>query len=83
MAPTDLEDILKEFPDQAFRLTLSSGDQIDIPHSGAVRISGTHVVIFPDLDIGGFYTSSRPRYVSTVNIAMVEPVVRQPSPSNN
>jgi hypothetical protein len=83
MSPTDLEEIIQNHPEQAIRLTLSSGDTVDIPHADAVRISGTNILIFPTLERGRLFTAQRPVYVSTVNIAMAEPFTPTPPPRSN
>ena len=80
MTPTNIEEIFQEHADQAMRIVLSSGDHIMIPHGGAVRISGSRIVIFPDLKPGRFFTDRSIRYVSVVNVAMIEPVEPQDSP---
>ncbi|HEX8324077.1 MAG TPA: hypothetical protein VF595_09195 [Tepidisphaeraceae bacterium] len=83
MTPLDIEEIINLHPDDAFRLTLSSGDQIDVPHAGAIRIFDLKVMIFPNLEPGRIYSTGKIQYVSAVNVAMISPMRRPTTPSNN
>ena len=73
MTPSDLIEILDHHPDRPLRLTLSSGDQITIPNANAAIVAVSHVYLFPNLE--GRFSKDFGKYVSIVNIAMVEPVM--------
>lgn len=83
MTPTDIEEILQAHADEPMRITLSSGDHIDITHAGAVRIELMKVLVFPDLQPGRIAYNGRVRYLSAMNVAMIEPIRRVAPPSTN
>lgn len=83
MTPHDIEEIIQQHPDDAFRLTLSSGDTVDVPHAGAIRIFDLKVMVFPNLAKDQIFSLTKPIYVSAVNVAMITPIATRLPPSNN
>ena len=68
MSPDDLQDILDFRPFRPLRLTLSSGDVIDLRHREGLSVSGLSLLI-QDADVFG---NSRFRIVSVPNIALID-----------
>ena len=72
MTPTAIEEIFQRHPETPLKFTLSSGDQITIPHANAAVISVTHIYLYPNLK--GRFSADFGKYVSLVNVAMIEPL---------
>lgn len=72
MAPSAIDEILSRHPTGPLRITLSSGDKIDIPSANAAVVSISHIFLFPNLK--RHFTADMGRYISVINIAMIEPL---------
>ncbi len=73
MGPSELADLFEANPDGAFRLTLSSGDVVDVtrPRQTLVSASVVYINLYDDPDARVAIGS---RIVSIPNIALVEHV---------
>ena len=72
MTPSDVADLFYSNPDAAFRLTLNSGDVVEVwnPNRSPVDSSGIlHVGLYDDADAR---IAKRMQYVSVMNIALIE-----------
>jgi hypothetical protein len=70
MGPEEMEQMIKFEPFVPFRLTLSSGDKVDIMSPMGLNIIGLSLAI-SDVDVGGQPTL---RFISLPNIAIAQPL---------
>lgn len=83
MTPSAIDDIFSQHPTGPLRITLSSGDHIDIPDATAAIVSISHLTLYPNLKRR--FSADMGKYVSIVNIAMIDPIadVSGNKPSSN
>lgn len=74
MGPSEIEEWLEFAPFVPARLTLSSGDVIEVRRRSGLAVNGLSLALY---DEGG-NGSSRLRLVSIPNIAMIEPLPLSP-----
>jgi hypothetical protein len=75
MGPAELQELLDFRPFVPFRMTLSSGDVVDVRQWGGVGVTGlTMTITYPAIDGG-----PRFRLVSLPKIALVEPIADLPA----
>ena len=77
MGPSELQQLLDFDPFVPFRMTLSSGDVVDVRQPNGVSVTGLTMSI----EYESIHGNPRFRLVSLPNIAQVEPIVSEP-PSN-
>ena len=73
MTPSELADLFESKPSAAFRLTLSSGDTVDVLRPSQTLI-GNLTVFINQYETPDARTASGTRIVSLPNIAMVEEI---------
>jgi hypothetical protein len=78
MSPSDIEEYLTAVPFTPLRLTLASGDQIDILRSDRVLMTSMaiHYLLSDDPTAR---VGKKVRIISLPNIVLVEPILRPPS----
>ena len=77
MGPDEIEQMMDQVPFVPFRMSLSSGDLIEIRQREGLSIIGLSLAIYDVSAIG----SPRLRFVSIPNVAMVTPL--PPATSSN
>jgi hypothetical protein len=76
MTPTEIFDIFEKYPDSAFRLTLSSGDTVDVYHPRLTLMEELALHVGQPRDSEARFAKNI-RIVSIPNIAMVEKIDRR------
>ena len=76
MGPSELADLFESNPDAAFRLTLSSGDTVEVTRPQQTLV-GPGTVYVNQFDGDDARIATGTRIISIVNIAMVERVDRR------
>ena len=80
MSPTDLADFFEMYPTTPLRLTLGSGDMVDVPVPQQSIIEGLSVYIGQP-DERDARMARRVQLISIPNITLIERVDRRPSGS--
>jgi hypothetical protein len=74
MPPTDLIELFESNPEQPYRLSLASGEFIDVSRAADTTITGS--MLFVPSRSRGRGINDKMRIVSLVNIATIVPVDR-------
>ena len=77
MSPTELADLFENHPDTRFRLTLSSGDTVDVDNPRRTIFQSLALYIGQSDDPESRF-AKRIRVVSVPNVALVEKIERHP-----
>jgi hypothetical protein len=77
MSPTELADLFEKHPNQPFRLTLSSGDVVDVDNPARTIFQSLALYIGQSDDPSSRF-AQRVRIVSVPNITLIEPIERRP-----
>jgi hypothetical protein len=77
MSPSELADLFENHPNTPFRLTLSSGDVVDVDNPSRTIFQSLALYIGQSDDPESRF-AKRVRVVSVPNIALVEPMERRP-----
>jgi hypothetical protein len=73
MSPSELADMFEQNPDVAFRITLSSGDVVDVLNPRRTLVD-TIMLYVSQSDDPRATVGQSTRIISIPNIAMIEPV---------
>ena len=73
MSPSELAQLFEDNPERAFRVTLSSGDTIDINNPRRTLVDNIMLYISQSDDPRAL-VGQRTRVISIPNIAMIEPI---------
>lgn len=72
MTPSDLIELFESHPDNAYRLSLTSGEYLEVPRAGDTTIDGS--MLFVPSRVGNRGINTKMRIVALVNIAMITPL---------
>ena len=81
MAPSDIFDLFESYPDRAYRLSLTSGEYVEVARAGDATIDGS--MMFIPSRSGNRGINDKMKTVALVNIAMITPLERPGSASGN
>jgi len=75
VSPTDVQEMLDFRPFTPLRITLATGDVVNVRHREAALVTGLNLSVL-DADMHG---ALRLRFLSIPNIIMIEPIAEPPA----
>ena len=73
MGPSEIQELLDSEPFVPLRLTLSSGNVVELHHRESLNVVGLSLSVLEE----GLAPQPRLRFISIPNIAMAEPIVNR------